>query len=101
MSSLSPQHRAALKRWSDLRSAEKVKRIKQIALILRLTSAALCAVLVVGVSESAPALFNVTVAFLFGWLVAESNALRTRIELWPVLMRNINWERVDQELQDE
>jgi hypothetical protein len=35
-----------------------------------------------------------------GWVVAESNALRTRLAQWPVFMTYIDWKRVDEDLRE-
>jgi hypothetical protein len=40
-------------------------------------------------------------AAIGGWLIAESNALQTRMAQWPIFKQYINWERVAADLGDK
>ena len=47
-----------------------------------------------------PALIAVAAAVM-GWVVAERNALRTRIAQWPIFKSYIDWRRVQDDLRDD
>ena len=47
-----------------------------------------------------PALIAVAAAAT-GWVVAERNALRTRIAQWPTFKNYIDWKRVQDDLRDD
>jgi hypothetical protein len=46
-----------------------------------------------------PALTAIAAAAM-GWVIAERNALRTRIAQWPSFKKYIDWKRVHEDLQD-
>jgi hypothetical protein len=39
-------------------------------------------------------------AAVAGWLIAETNALRSRLEQWPSLRQYLDWQRIRDELKD-
>jgi hypothetical protein len=44
-----------------------------------------------------PILIAAAAAATVGWIMAERNALRTRITQWPILRSYIDWQRVQQD----
>jgi len=43
--------------------------------------------------------FVAVAAAVMGWVVAESNALRTRIAQWPIFKTYIDWKKVEEDLR--
>ena len=39
-------------------------------------------------------------AAVAGWLIAETNALRSRLEQWPCLRQYLDWKRIRDELKE-
>jgi hypothetical protein len=38
-------------------------------------------------------------AAAMGWVIAESNALRTRLAQWPIVKAYIDWKKVEEDLK--
>ena len=43
--------------------------------------------------------FVAVAATVMGWVIAERNALRSRIAQWPTFKRYIDWKRVQEDLR--
>lgn len=88
-----------LNRWQSLKEGEGLQRAASMARTLWLVGLALCLFVVFGVvCRLHPALIAVASAAM-GWVVAESNALRTRLAQWPIFKTYIDWNRVEEDLR--
>src|ERR1051325_11207244 len=87
-----------------LRSLEKgggLRRADSTARVLWIVGLVLLLLVVFGlVYRLHPALLAVAAAVM-GWVIAERNALRTRVAQWPIIRSYIDWKRVEQDLKDE
>ena len=53
-----------------------------------------------GVIYGLPSIGIAIAAAAFGWVIAETNALRDRMAQWPELKQYIDWQRVHQDIGD-
>jgi len=83
-----------LKRWLALEDGEGIRQAHSLVLRTRI----LGLVFFVAAGLGAIYDFNVWIVIAFalgaGWLIAEANALRQRMEQWPILREFIDWQRV-------
>jgi hypothetical protein len=91
--------RQLLNRWQSLKKDGGLRRAASVARTLWFVGLLLCLFVVFGViSRLHPALIAVASAAM-GWVVAETNALRTRLAQWPVVKTYIDWKRVEEDLR--
>jgi hypothetical protein len=87
-----------LLRWRSLESSESPKAIASRCRLLWFAGLTCCLVVVFGVMYGLHPAAIAAVAALGGWLVAEANALRSRLSQWPIFKQYINWQRVRSDL---
>ena len=91
--------RQLLNRWQSLKEDGGLQRAASMARTLWFVGLLLCLFVVFGViCRLHPALIAVASAVM-GWVVAERNALRTRIAQWSVFKTYIDWRRVEEDLR--
>ena len=87
-----------LRRWNSLENGDGLKRAASWAMLLWLVGLVLCFVVVFGIIYGLhPAAIAATAA-AGGWLIAETNALRTRLAQWPMFKEYIDWQRVRRDI---
>jgi hypothetical protein len=89
-----------LARWQALSQSDALKRTKSMALTLWLVGLIVTVSVVVAIAKGAPATWVAVGAAFAGWLIAETNALRTRIEQWNTFQRYLDWKRITDDLKD-
>ena len=90
-----------LSRWQSLEKDGGLRRADSMARVLWGVGLVLFLFVVLGVLYHLhPALIAVAAAVM-GWVVAERNALRTRIAQWPIFKSYIDWRRVQDDLRDD
>ena len=90
-----------LSRWQSLEKDGGLRRADSMARGLWIVGLVLFLFVVFGVVyQLHPALIAVAAAAT-GWVVAERNALRTRIAQWPTFKSYIDWKRVQDDLRDD
>jgi hypothetical protein len=97
---MDPNTNQILTRWQSLAEGPGMKRV---TLLYRILSIIGLLSTVFFIYASAIHLsYNVTAAaaLLTGWIVAEGNALRTRIAQWPTFKAYLDWNRIRQDLND-
>jgi hypothetical protein len=90
--------RQLLTRWESLRSGTGLARATFVARILWLLGPVLFLVVVMGLNYELPPAILVAVSAVMGWVIAERNALKSRIAQWPTIASYIEWERVSNDL---
>jgi len=68
--------------------------------ILWIAGLLLCIVVIFGISYGLHPVVVAIAAVVMGWVIAERNALRTRLSQWPILRRYIDWKRVQEDLAE-
>ncbi len=87
-----------LTRLQSLEKDGALRRADSTAGVLWIVGLALFVLVAVGmVYRFHPALIAVASAVM-GWVIAERNALRTRVAQWPIFRSYIDWKRVHQDL---
>ena len=92
--------RTVLARWVALEDGGGIKAVR--ARIRLLWVLGLLAWLTaVGVARYGDLLWGgLILAAIAGWLLAETNALRSRLRQWPSLSEYLDWKRIREELKD-
>jgi len=89
-----------LSQWQLLESGGGLKRSGSMVRILWIAGLLLCIVVVFGICYGLHPVVVAIAAVAMGWVIAERNALRTRLSQWPILRRYIDWKRVQEDLTD-
>ena len=66
---------------------------------LRIVGLVLCVFVVFAVVYRLHPAFVAVAAAVMGWVIAESNALRTRLAQWPIFKSYIDWKKVEEDLR--
>jgi hypothetical protein len=89
-----------LSRWVAIERGDGIEQLRRITRYLTVGAFAICvAVVLLGIYFALPPLLFVFPGIAIGWLIAERNALQSRVAQWPVIRRYIDWARVDNDLQ--
>jgi Flp pilus assembly protein TadB len=87
-----------LMRWQALEKGDGLRKARFLVRVLWIAGLACCFVVVFGISSGLHPVAVAVAAAVMGWLVAESNALRTRLAQWPLFRRYIDWKHVEEDL---
>jgi len=90
-----------LLRWKALDQEEGLRRAISTARLLWFIGLVLCMVVVAGIVYKLHPAAVAVAAAVMGWVVAERNALQTRVVHWPILKRYIDWKRVQEDLSND
>ena len=88
-----------LTRWQSLENSGGLQRADATARWLWIVGLVLCLFVVFAVSYRLHSVFIAGPAAALGWVIAESNALRTRLAQWPIIKTYIDWKKVDEDLK--
>lgn len=95
--SMNTETKQLLNRWQSLQKDGALRHAASLARALRFVGLALCIFVSFAVIYRLhPALVAVA-ATAMGWVIAEGNALRTRIAQWPIFKTYIDWKRVEED----
>lgn len=86
-----------LKQWITLKESG-VERAKVASRKLFFISMALTGIVVALIFLKANSIFIALVSTAIGWSIAERNALRSRVNLWPKLEKYLSWEAIHERL---
>src|SRR5688572_1652318 len=90
-----------LARWVALERGDGIERVRRTTRNLTLGAFAICiAVGFVSIYFELPPLVFVLPGAAIGWLIAERNALESRLAQWPVIRQYIDWSRVEKDLKE-
>ncbi len=88
-----------LTRWQSLEKNDGLQRAGATARLLWIVGLVLCIFVVFAVVYRLHAAFVAVAAAGMGWVIAESNALRTRLAQWPIFKSYIDWKKVEEDLR--
>ena len=91
--------RQLLIRWQSLEKDGALQHAASRARTLWFVGLALCIFVVFAVIYRLHPAFVAVAAAAMGWVIAESNALRTRLVQWPIFKTYIDWKRVKEDLR--
>jgi len=86
--------------WQALEAGDGLRRAARIARVLWLVGLGLATFVAFAIAQELHPAAVAAGAAAMGWIIAETNALRTRSALWPVFRRYIDWARVERDLAD-
>jgi hypothetical protein len=90
-----------LARWLSLEHADGVSRARRMRRKLSVASFVVFAVaFATGIYFKLHPSITLVLGAVVGWLIAESNALQSRLNLFPVYREYIDWEKVERDSRD-
>jgi hypothetical protein len=95
---MDPHSKKLLLRWQALQKSDGLQRASSLARALWFSGFVLCLVVVFGIVYLWSPVAIAVAAAAMGWVIAESNALRSRLAQWPFFSRYIDWRRVEEDL---
>jgi hypothetical protein len=95
------QTKQLLARWQSLQSGDGLRRAKTMARLLSVLGLVLCIFVIVGIAYGLHSAAIAIPAAALGWIIAERNALRTRLDQWPTIKAYIDWKRVQEDLKKD
>ena len=93
--------KSLLLRWQALEKGDGIQQAKSLLRKLDLIGFAFSFAVVYCIFFKLHPIFVVLSAVALGWVVAERNALKTRMDQWSFLKQYIDWKRVEQDLSNE
>ena len=99
--SMNAETKQLLTRWHSLQGDDGFRRADSTARVLWLVGLVLCIFVVCGLTYRLQPAFIAVAAAVMGWVVAERNALRTRLAQWPIFKNYIDWNRVQEDLRND
>jgi O-antigen/teichoic acid export membrane protein len=87
-----------LMRWRSLENGDGLALAASRVKILWGVGLILCCGVVFGVMYGVHSAGIAIAATALGWVVAETNALRSRLKQWPIFKQYIDWQRVHQDI---
>ena len=93
--------RVFLQRWLAIEDGDGTARATRTVRILRVAGLALTVLVVNGLWFGLHPVAVAVLAGLAGWVVAETNALRSRMTQWPEMRQYIRWDRVREAMRTE
>jgi hypothetical protein len=97
MGTVNPETKQLPTRWRFLEQGEGLQRATSTARVAGVVGFLLCAFVVFAIVYRLHPVAIALAAAGLGWVVAERNALRSRIAQWPILKRYINWKQVNED----
>ncbi len=95
---MNTETRQLLIRWQSLEKDGGLQRAASRARVLWFVGLALCILVVSAVLYRLHPAIAAVAAALMGWVIAEGNALRTRVAQWPIFKTYIDWKQVEEDL---
>jgi hypothetical protein len=95
---MNPDTKELLMRWRSIESGKGLKRARSHARTLWLVGFGLCVFVALAVLRQLHPGLIAAAAAAMGWVIAESNALLTRVSQWPTIRSYIDWKRVESDL---
>ncbi len=98
---MNTETKSLLARLQSIENGDGLRRARTAGRVLWFLGLALSIVVVFSiVYRIHPAAIAIAAA-AFGWVIAETNALRTRVAQWPIFRGYIDWKRVHEDLSNE
>ncbi|MDF1691692.1 MAG: hypothetical protein P1U47_04940 [Zhongshania sp.] len=83
-----------LKQWTELKEGSGIENASFISIKLFITGAFLSILVALLIFFQVHSAFVAIVSVAIGWVIAERNALLSKIALWPKLEKYLNWELI-------
>jgi len=94
-----PNHtKRLLARLDSLEKEDGLRRAKSVGRVLFIVGLMLAIFIGFAVAYGLHPGFIAVAAAAVGWIIAERNALRSRISQWPIMRNYIDWQRVREDL---
>ncbi|MDA0832868.1 MAG: hypothetical protein O2955_03005 [Planctomycetota bacterium] len=98
--SVDAETKRLLIRWQALSQSDALQRTKSMALTLWIVGLVVVVFVVVAIAKGLSPILVACGAAVAGWVIAETNALRTRIAQWNTFQNYLDWKRIEQDLND-
>jgi len=94
-----PNHTTRLlTRLDSLETGDGLRRAKLVSWVLFFVGLLLAGFVGISIAYSLHPGFIAVAAAAVGWIIAERNAIRSRISQWPIMRNYIDWQRVHADL---
>jgi hypothetical protein len=98
---MNTKSRNMLLRLLALEDEGGLRRAKTVVRVLGFVGLALSIFIVFGIVYKLHPIAIAVGAAVMGWVIAERNALRTRLVQWPAIRRYVDWKRVEEDLHTD
>jgi hypothetical protein len=98
---MNTKSRNMLLRLLSLEEESGLRRAKTVVRVLGFVGLALSIFIVLGIVYKLPPVAIAVAAAAMGWVIAERNALRTRLIQWPAIRRYVDWKLVEEDLRTD
>jgi hypothetical protein len=88
-----------LTRLQSFEKGDGLQRAKSVGCVLFVVGMLLAICIGIAVAYGLHPGFIAIASAAVGWIIAERNALRSRISQWPIMRNYIDWHRVEQDLR--
>ena len=89
-----------LLRWLTLSKPGELQRVKSRAMTLWIFGLIVFLIVAIAIAKAQSPIFIVAGGMVVGWLIAETNALRSRIGQWDTFQRYLDWARIEHDAED-
>jgi len=87
-----------LEQWLTLKEGSGIKSARSKTMKLQFIGISLTVAVSLLIYFQVHSAFIAIVSVAIGWVIAERNALRSRIKLWPKLEKYLNWELINEHI---
>ena len=96
---MSTETKQLLTRWKSLEKGDGLQRAATTERVMWVVGLVLFLFVVFAVRYGIHPAAVAIAAAVDGWVIAERNALRSRLAQWQIFKNYINWEKVEEDLQ--
>jgi hypothetical protein len=93
--------KSLLLRWQALEKGDGIQQVKSMIRRLELFGFASSFAIVYCIFFKLHSVFIALAAVALGWVIAERNALKTRMDQWSFLKKYLDWKRVEKDLAED
>ncbi len=98
---MNTKSRNMLLRLLSLEDEGGLRRAKTVVRVLAFAGLALFIFIVFGIVYKLHPIGIAVASGVMGWVIAERNALRTRLVQWPAIRRYVDWKLVEEDLRTD
>ena len=98
---MNSKFRNLLLRWHSLEKEDGLRRAKTVVRVLWFVGLALFLFIGFGIVYKLHPIAIAVASAVMGWVIAERDALRTRLVQWPAIRRYVDWKLVEEDLRTD
>lgn len=98
---MNTKSRNLLLRWHSLEKEDGLRRAKATVRVFSFVGLALSIFIVFGIVYKVHPIAIAVAAAALGWVIADRQALRSRLVQWPAIRRYFDWKLVEEDLRTD